>query len=464
MKLLTLTILLLSSISYCYGAPQSTFPTDVFNNIKASNKIGAVTFALVEGKHIITTGGLGHKSVHDPTPVMADSMIRVGSITKTFTALALMKLVEENRVQLDQSINDLLPAVPLTNPYLNSPVSLAMLLEHTAGLRDLSSKEFNYPRPLSIKQAFNVEPKARKVLWQPGNFKSYSNAGAGYVAAAIEAITEQDYDQWFNQSILAPLGMHNSQLNWSKKLEQSLVVGYDSDLSTPIPYWHTLFRAFGNLNTSANDMARFLLLLINQGTLDGKQIYRPSSIQRMETPMTSLAAKQGLTLGYGLGIRSELYKGHRLYQHGGDADGYLAHFAYNKSSQRGYFVVINAFRHDILADFTQPLKNWLIENLSVPEPLPTAKVSAEHLQSLAGSYYPATYRFSPNKAQAHRVQVKQNSLYLTDGDQEHEVKLIPVSKWLFRKPNEPEASVAFALTTKDKLIMHSDSGAFAKEE
>ncbi|MFT5675861.1 MAG: CubicO group peptidase (beta-lactamase class C family), partial [Paraglaciecola sp.] len=354
-------------------------------------------------------------------------------------------------------------AVPLANPYLTSPITLAMLLEHTAGLKDLSRKEFNYPSPLSLKRAFQVEPNARKVLWEPGNFKSYSNAGAGYVSAAIEQITQKDYDQWFNKSILAQMGMHNSQLNWSEKLEQSLVSGYDADLKTAIPYWHTLYRAFGNLNTNANDMAKFLLLLINKGTIDGKIIFRASSIQRMETPMTSLAARQGLALGYGLGIRNELYEGHRLYQHGGDADGYLAHFAYNKDSRRGYFIVINAFRHDILAEFKSGLNDWLIENLAPPKLLPTAKLRPEHLQTLAGTYSPATYRFSPKQGQAIEIRMDKNTLYIATGDHGDGVKLIPVSKWLFRKSDEPEASVAFVLTADGKLNMHNDSGAFQKQ-
>ena len=463
MKLSTLFILLLSSTAHCYGATQPASPIDVFQTIKASNNIGAVSYALVEGNKIITTGGLGQKSLLDTTPVNADSILRVGSITKTFTALALMKLVEKKRLQLEQPIRNLLPDVPLANPYLTSPITLAMLLEHTAGLKDLSRKEFNYPSPLSLKQAFQVEPNARKVLWEPGNFKSYSNAGAGYVSAAIEQITRQDYDQWFNKSILAQMGMHNSQLNWSKKLEQSLVAGYDADLKTAIPYWHTLYRAFGNLNTSANDMAKFLLLLINNGTVDGKIIFRASSIQRMETPKTSLAARQGLTLGYGLGIRSELYEGHRLYQHGGDADGYLAHFAYNKDSRRGYFIVINAFRHDILAEFKSALNDWLIENLPPPKPLPTAKITPEHLQTLSGNYSPATYRFSPKQGQAIEIKMVKNTLYLGTGDHGDGVKLIPVSKWLFRKPDEPEASVAFVFTADGKLNMHNDSGAFQKQ-
>ncbi|GAG07127.1 unnamed protein product, partial [marine sediment metagenome] len=262
----------------------------------------------------------------------------------------MLKMVEKGELFLEDTVASLLPELPLHNSYDSSP-SLAMMLEHTAGLADLSAREFNYLKPLSLQKAFAVNPKAKKVLWEPGCHYSYSNAGAGYVAAAIEKKTGVDYDLWFAREILKPLGMTQSQLYWSEEIQSRLVQGYDTDLRKPIPYWHTLFRAFGGLNSTPNEMARFLSLLVNKGELDGKRVFSSASIDRMESPLTSLSAKNGIVLAYGLGLRSEAIRGHKVFSHGGDADGYLAHFAYSHESGRGYFVVINAFNHRILDQF-----------------------------------------------------------------------------------------------------------------
>jgi CubicO group peptidase (beta-lactamase class C family) len=108
-----------------------------------------------------------------------------------------MKRAEKNQVKLQQSIKNIWPAAPLANPYPQSPVTLEMLLEHTTGLTELSGKKFNAPTSLSLQQAFQVRADTRPVKWQPGYYKSYSNAGAGYVAAAIEHISKRDYDTWF---------------------------------------------------------------------------------------------------------------------------------------------------------------------------------------------------------------------------------------------------------------------------
>jgi CubicO group peptidase (beta-lactamase class C family) len=447
--------------SYSQSLPASLAAE--FDAIRKNTHIGAVSYALVEGDQVVAKGGMGQMSLGDNTSVNADSVFRVGSITKTFTALALMKLVEENKVKINQPIKKLLPSIPLRNSYPNSPVTLAMMLEHTSGLTDLTGKEFNYPKALSLQQAFQVAPEARVVKWRPGYYKSYTNVGAGYVSAAIEKITKQDYDPWFNQTVLHGLAMRHSQLHWSKDLQQFLVQGYDSDLQTEIPYWHTLFRAFGGLNTTASDMSQFLRVMINEGQLDGKVFLSPSSIHRMETPLTTLAAQQGLTLGYGLGIRSELFRGHRIYQHGGDADGYLAHFGYNKNSKRGYFIVINAFKHHILREFKIPLNQWLIENLTTPQPPLVAKVSEQHLKTLVGSYQKKTYRFSPSQQATIEIKLDNNQLYKRDGDHAQWLALIPVSKWLFRYAGEPEATLAFVQTHNGDFHMQNGDDSFKKE-
>ena len=434
-----------------------------FNNIKKKTNIGAVSYALVEGNQIVAMGGLGQKSIEDKTPVTADSIIRVGSITKTFTAIAMMKLVEQNKLQLEQNIKDLLPNTPYQNPFSDSPATLAMMLEHTSGLTDFTGKEFNYPNALPLNKAFQVAPEARVARWQPGYHKSYTNVGAGYISAAIEKVTEQDYDTWFNEQVLQAMGMKDSQLHWSEDMHKKLIAGYDSDLKTRIPYWHTLFRAFGNLNTTARDMSQFLLLMVNQGMLDNKVFLQESSIQRMETPATTLAAKQGLSLGYGLGVRSELFKGHRIYQHGGDADGYISHFGYNKESQRGYIVVINAYKHSILRQFTTLLKDWVTEGIEKPKPPPVANVSNQHLKKLIGVYEQTAYRFAPKTKSSITIQMDSNKLMSSSNSGNRKRTLLPVSQWLYRYKDEPEATIAFIQTSNGDIHLQDGKNSFLME-
>jgi CubicO group peptidase (beta-lactamase class C family) len=204
--------------SYSESLPSSLAAK--FDAITKNSRIDAVSYALVEGDRVVTEGGIGQMSLSDNTAVTANSIMRIGSITKTFTALALMKLVEQNEVKLNQPIKLLLPSIPLINSYQNLPFTLAMMLEHTAGLTDLIGKEFNYSTALPLQHALKVAAAARVVKWPPGYYKSDTNVGAGYVSAAIEKITKQNHDPWFNQTVFHELGMSRSQLHCSKDLQR----------------------------------------------------------------------------------------------------------------------------------------------------------------------------------------------------------------------------------------------------
>ena len=450
-------------------------------HIKNRTGVGAISYAMVEGNAIIAMGGFGEYGLENKRRVTETSLFRVGSITKTFTSLAVMLLVEQGKIQLNQSVNSFVSGFPLNNPWPETPVTIEMLLEHTAGLQDLTREEFDYPHPLSLEAALNLKPETRRVHWQPGYHYSYSNQGAGYIGRVIELVTKENYDDWFEHEILHRLDMRESQLRWSKNLHQDLVTGYDADLKTTIPYWHTLFRPFGGLNTSASDMAKFLMLFTKQSTT--KNIISEVSLKRMETPVTSLAAKAGLKTGYGLGIRSRYVNGRKVYGHSGDGDGYLAEFIYSNESNRAYFVVINAYRHDILNEFTDLLNKWLIESVQKnniqnknkrdPQdktrgPLypPIMSQSREKNLALTGEYREITQRFpfTDNK-QEEKLHIKytDKGLFRCFSHLKKCTEILPITQELFRTEQAPYASMAFVQALDGELYLQTSFGNYQKE-
>jgi CubicO group peptidase (beta-lactamase class C family) len=451
---------------------QTNLLTQQLARIQQQTGIGAVAYALVENNRILATGGIGTYGENNAKPVTETSLFRIGSITKTFTSLAVMRLVEEGKLQLDAPVKTLVPDLPLHNPWPATPVTLAMLLEHTAGLQDMTREEFDYPHPLSLQAALDLKSETRQLHWPPGYHSSYSNLGAGYVGRVIEIVTREDYDAWFEREILATLGMHDSRLQWTKELEQNLVTGYDADLKTKIPYWHTLFRPFGGLNTTANDMAKFLLLF-TAAPYANKGIVSAHAIKRMETPETSMAAKAGLKTGYGLGIRNSYFNGHKIYGHAGDGDGYLAEFAYCKESQRAYFVVINAFRHGLLEEFTNLLNNWLVEPLPAQQeailPAAAKPLSRKQLLAFAGEYREVTQRFpfqNNTPAEIIRINHVGNDLIrcISASTSGKCINILPVTEALFRVEGEPHASMTFVNATDGNLYLQTSFGSYQKED
>jgi hypothetical protein len=325
----------------------------------------------------------------------------------------------------------------------------------------------DYTQPLSLLQAMAVAPQNRQLNWRPGEHTSYSNAGAGLVSTIIENIVMSDdgetFDSWFDREILQTLGMSNSSLVWTQSLQDSLVQGYDSDLHSPIPYWHTLFRAFGGLNSTAVDMSRLLRLLLNDGVLDGQRLFSSASMQRMLSPSETLMARHGVKQGRGLGISVRQYKGQWIYSHNGDADGYLARIAFNLQSKRAYYVVINAYRHDLLAEFVAPLDNWLIAGLAANKVAPELALDRAQLTALLGDYEPVTFRFG-QRAGGDLLQVFESGgrLYWRRKGDDERTQMIAVSPTLLRTSSQFAPSIALVKGSDGLDYLQGAFGSYRK--
>ena len=421
--------------------------------------IGAMAYVLVEGEKTVLQAGHGHYSLAGERKITPQSLFRVGSLTKLVTGLSLQMLAAQGRIDLDAPIKRYLPGIPLDNPW-STPVTLNMVLEHSAGLQDLTSEEFNYPVPLSLTDAFKVSPDARKVLWQPGLHHSYSNVGAGYAGAVLEKVTGTGWDQWVQQNILLPLNMETSGTLYSDSVQQRLVTGYDTDRKTPIPYWHTLFRPFGALNTTAEEFSQLLKLMINRGTVDGKRLLTANQIEAMEAPRSTIAATYGHRYGYGAGVYRYYRDGQLLLGHGGDGDGYLAHFAYNPDSQRGFFVVTNAFHHPSLRALRKPLESWVVAPLN-KRPAAEAKLTEAELEALTGRYQAVTNRFQGRSHQPEEIDVQREGQRLYYETNSRRKELIAVSSTRFREKNEGDASHIF-LHQQNDMYWQSDVGNYRR--
>ncbi len=449
----------------CDFSSTNPVPTVNFESLRHQAGVSAVGYVLVHRDHLITSGASGYYTQRKKKPVSADSLFRVGSITKTLTAIAALKLAEEGKLDLNRSVSSIEPGLPLTSPFPERPVTTAMLLEHTAGLTDMSQREFSSRQPLSLAQALRYDPSTKAVRWTPGYHVSYSNIGAGYVGRIIEAIVGDSYDSWFNAKILAPLAMHDSQLHWDPVLQTRLVTGYNTDLVSTIPYWHTLYRPFGELNTTSNDMARLLSLMLNRGTLGGKHFLSSSSILKMEQRQTGLS-KNPYMLGYALGLDREEVNSHFIYSHYGDADGYLAKFAYSNDCGLGYFVVINAFNHQALSVFVDVLDNWLVAGLPKKPPAPAIQLKPAEIAALSGRYRRVTYRFPWQKESTLRQTIDiaedKGRWYLRYIINDHWREIIPVAPHLFREVTDHYASIAIMQADDGETYLAAPFGNFIK--
>ncbi len=283
--------------------------------------------------------------------------------------------------------------------------------------------------------------------WKPGLHAVYSNAGYGLAGYVLQTVAKTRYEDFITQRIFQPLGMASSGFFPDDQAAARLATGYATDATTPLPYWHMLMRPFGGINSTPRDMASFVRLLLNDGYVDDRRLVRPQSISRMEVPLTSLAARNGLLYGYGLGNNQKFRKGVLFNGHGGDADGYLSQLGYSRDTGMGYFIVINAFRHRALSDMRREIETWIIRDLAVPPPRPAARPSDAALERYVGDYDLAAWRFpwttrAEVAEQAMRVTLESGVLYSQVGTHDRQ-ELVPAGPQQFRRRGEPTATCAF---------------------
>ena len=314
--------------------------------ILARTHTPGVGIALVTKDKVTWAGGVGKADLASGRDVDADTMFRIGSITKGFVSLSLLQLQEKGKISLDTPVHDLAPEVPIHNPWApTDPVRIANLLEHTAGFNDFPPEELyaldgneNVPLLATLQKY----PAPQNVRWRPGNFYSYSNPDYGIAGYLLEKTTGQPCADYIAANILRPLGMAHSDLRLTPEVKAALAQGYEYDPPRPVPYLPILLRSAGDMKSSPNEMARFVRMMLNRGSLDGVTIVSPDSITRMETPETTLASRNGLKYGYGLGNNANI--SHPLIAHGhnGGLDGFLSEYQYFPDQGVGYFFSINS--------------------------------------------------------------------------------------------------------------------------
>jgi CubicO group peptidase (beta-lactamase class C family) len=303
-------------------------------------------FALVTKDSVVFAGGVGKADLAANRDVTADTMFRIGSITKSFVALSLLKLQEQGKVDIQAKVAEVAPEVKIVNRWdATDPIRIVNLLEHTAGFDDMPPAEtFDMSggpqAPLLETLARFPEPQVAR--WRPGTLQSYSNpdyAVAGYI---IEKLTSQSCEDYIADNILRPLAMTNSDIRLTPGVRAALAQGYRGNPPLPVPYYPILLRPAGEMKSSPNEMARFVRMMLNRGTLDGVRIVSAESIARMETPETGLAARAGFKDGYGLGNYLTVSHPIKTHGHNGGLDGFLSVYAYMPEQGLGYFLSINA--------------------------------------------------------------------------------------------------------------------------
>jgi CubicO group peptidase (beta-lactamase class C family) len=436
--------------------------------ILEENRIPGASIALVDRDRVIWAGGVGKADLAADRDATADTLFRVGSISKSFNALAVMTAVEAGLLDLDTPIREAAPDVAFENPWQDTrPITLAMALEHTTGFDDIRVREYaKVDDPgMTLVDGLAFNPSSRVSRWKPGTHMSYCNAGPPIAARALEIASGQDFESYVRANVLEPLGMHQSSFHFPENAAR-MAKGYRDDGVTEAHYDHITIRPSGALNSSASEMANYLRLMLNRGELDGRRLLRPESIERMETPTTTLAARAGHTYGYGLGNYTTIVNGHLFHGHDGGITGFAATSAYSSELGVGFYISVNR-PSGAIREIREHVGKFLTRDFEALEP-PRADLTEEQLRTVAGYYQLVTprselTRFMLRLLDTRRVSLEAGSLFVKPLIGGERRELIPVTVDSFRLEGRPVATQFLVTDEAGDSILQGRFGGNARQ-
>ncbi|MDO8438661.1 MAG: serine hydrolase domain-containing protein [Telluria sp.] len=337
-------------------------------------------------------GAAGVSDARSGQPMRVDQRVHIGSVAKTLLATGILRLVSERRLALDTPVSTLLPGMEFDNPWQASdPVRIRHLLDNTSGLDDahfwhVLSMKAHADAPLAA--AFPKGSGLLRIRNRPGARFSYSNMSYTLLGMVVEAIAKQRYERYLDAELLAPLGMHDSTFAFvSQDSDARLAMGHFENGVTH-PAVPSFVRPAGQFTTTAADMARLARFLMSDGSVGGKPFIDPALLRQMGEPARTEAARAGLKVGYGLGLRKLDRHGAVGKCHGGNTIGFRAMLCLFPETQQAFFIAINADSET--ADYHR-FDALLIEAL-MPAPTPSL-APAFDTRAWEGFYIPSPNRF-----------------------------------------------------------------------
>ena len=313
---------------------------------KDYEKLPGLTAIVTNKNETKWTGSFGLSDGVEPMKV--ENTFSICSISKLFTAVAIMQLVEDGKINLDDPIQKVLPWFDINNDFKDAPeLTIKSILSHSSGLpRESNHPYWSWPDfPFPTKQDVIDELKNQEMLYPPSKYYQYSNLGLSLLGFIVEEVTQTNFDDYVNQNILIPLSMNNTKTYMSTEdYGKNLTLGYSSLNRNNEREKVNFFNADGiaaaaGFTSNVEDLAKFARWQIDLVKSLEKNILSPETLKLMheihwDDKLTSV------TRGLGFGVYN--FDGENWVGHGGSCPGYRSQLYINTNKELAYSVMINS--------------------------------------------------------------------------------------------------------------------------
>ena len=367
----------------------ATWVNDFFQQQLSESNIPGAVISVVKDGRIFFANGYGYANLEQNIPVDAENtLFRVASLSKLFTATAAMQLYERGALDIHSDVNGYLEDWQIKNPY-SEPVTPARMMMHTDGttqrLIGLGARTKALMQPLA-----EYLPKYMpKINYPPGKFYSYSNHSIALLGYLVEQISGTPFVEYIDKNIFQPLEMTRSSFEQPpvSELPENFATGYQirNGKAEPVPYLYFNIAPAAALMTTATDMAHFMLAHLQQGRYGNSQILQPETTELMHQTHYQVHPK---VPGTSYGFRERLINNKRAIGHLGSLRGYSSFLNLIPEENIGIFIATNAFSN-VHGEFITKFFERYYPNS--PSPNLAAEEVEPELEKYTGTYRDMEY-------------------------------------------------------------------------
>ncbi|MFH1929127.1 MAG: serine hydrolase domain-containing protein [Chloroflexota bacterium] len=334
-------------------------------------RIPGLALGIVQDNRIVHLRGFG---ISGPSgqPVTPQTPFIIGSVSKSFTAMAVMQLMEEGKIELDAPVQRYIPWFCVAGPDASARIAVRHLLNHTSGIPN-SAGLWSLAGTGDITLEQSVREMSDVALAHPiGTTFEYSNANYLVLGLIVQSVSGASYEEYVRQHIFVPLEMRNSFVSQTEAMQNGMASGYRWWFGVPfpadVPYLHDAIPA-GYIISSVEDMTHFLMANLNHGRYGDASVLSPSGVAELHRPAVKGAGEEYYGMGWVIGSTD----GVPTLSHEGDTANFHAAVIIAPEARWGIVVLMNA--NNMLAASTLSRIAPTVMNLLLGRQPPGARLS-----------------------------------------------------------------------------------------
>ncbi|MBN1148269.1 MAG: beta-lactamase family protein [Anaerolineales bacterium] len=316
--------------------------SDLIQGLLVSCELPGLAIGVVAGNQVVFAKGFGVKSIETRQPVSMKTIFHMASVSKPFTATALMQLAEQGKVRLDTPVVAYLPYFKLDDARYRD-ICIQQMLSHVSGMPDEDDYEWYRPQyDDSALERYVRSLSTEKLLSEPGEKYAYSNIAFECLGDVIAKLSGMSFDDYVEKHILKPAGMVESSFLMPEHLPANWASPHVRALSNIAWDKYPYNRRHGpssTLHSNALEMCNWAITNLNRGNFAGRKILDPSAYDLLWKPWAEADQDDGEWVGLSWFISE--YKGERIIQHGGGDTGFRTHFVLLPERQAAAIVLCN---------------------------------------------------------------------------------------------------------------------------